>query len=205
MPELNYPGPYELRLYYTVVIAPLNIQHVARYNFQAPLGAIYPAGTPFTDITVQRRVDAVPGVGDDLKTCVDAWVLLFKAMFINTTTIDYAECWRYEEESFNADFVSAYTIGAVGTGGGAAQPGGQHIHTYRTQEGGIMKLNFMESNVSPGAKGSLAAVTGAQATIRDFVVGTDNWFLGRDTSYPFAGINALPGQNEAVWKRRFRG
>lgn len=204
MPELNYPGPYELRLYYSVLISPTTLQHVARYNWQAPLAADYPAGTAFTDMTVQRRVDAVPGVGDDLKTCVDAWVTLFRAMFISTSTVDYAECWKYEPNSFNGDFVSAYTIGLAGTGAGSAQPGGQVIHTYRTQEGGILKLNFMESNGSPGAKTTLASATGSTAAIRDHVISTDNWFLGRDTSYPFAPINYLPGQNEVVWKKRFR-
>jgi hypothetical protein len=42
------------------------------------------------------------------------------------------------------------------------------------------------------------------ATLLALVEGTDNWMLARDTSYPIAGMNYLHGQNERIFRKRYR-
>lgn len=199
---LNFPGPYELRLYYTVTIGTQILTHVARYNL-AVNGPIAP-GTEFPDIQVVRRSGVDLTAGGQLNTVLVAWVTLIKAKFPNTVNFDYAELWRYTPFSFEADYVSTYPLDIPGTAGGSVVPAGQEIWTFRTLEGGIMKLSFMETNVAPGATRSAGTAVGGDATIRDFVIGSNNWILARDTSYPFSAIKIHPGQNEAVFKKRFR-
>jgi hypothetical protein len=163
-------------------------------------------GTPeagvddFTTIQALRR-DNTPF---DLDAEVDAWIALLQP-FYSSSQADFinAELWSYTPESFDADFVAAYDIGVSGSSGTTSVVAGQVICTFRTQEGGIMKLSLMEavtvagSPISPPYTGSLLALTNA------IVLGTSPW-LARDTSYAIANIRTYPGQNEALFKKIFR-
>jgi len=198
---LNFPGPYEVRLFYTVTGTSAVIQHEARYNIRVdPEPA---PGDPFSSISVLRRDDSP----FDLDGEIDDWVVMMKALFTNqgtATTIDFAELWKYEDESFDAEFVSTYPIAVAGTSATATSASGQVIVTFRTTNGGVMKLSFMETVISPGVVDTLPFANAALDTIADEVVaGTVPW-MGRDNGYPFACIAAYPGQNEATFKRRNR-
>ena len=71
----NYPGPYQLRMFYTTAptsLAPM--QHVAKYNVDM---ASPPApGDAFSTMTVKRRALAAYNFAT---YCTD-WVNLFKVM-----------------------------------------------------------------------------------------------------------------------------
>lgn len=193
---INYPGPYEVRIYYTVN----TLVHSQRLNCR--LASAPSPGDAFDDIDVLRRDDSPFSLKDE----VDDWVALMLPLFSTAapSTIDYAELWAYEAESFDASFVSTYPIALTGTSGSSYQPASQYIITFRTEEGGIMKLSFMETIVVPGIRDTLPLASVAGDAIADAIVaGTVPW-LARDTSYPFACIAAYPGQSEAVFKKRFR-
>lgn len=199
---LNYPGPYEVRIKYTVSATGGSIQHVQRLNLnmaEAPT-----PGLPFEDVRALRRVDDGTPASRALDTMVDEWIALIQTQFNTSVTFDLAELWAYEPESFEASFVSTYAIGVNGTNGAPISVAGQAILTFRTLEGGVLKINLMEPINAAGAKvGMTSAPAGIQA-ISDYVVSDVNWILARDTSYPFAPMNFAPGQNEAIFKKRFR-
>jgi len=202
MAELNYPGPQQIRLFYTTTPTGLpSFIHEARYNIQVSAGSVVP-GTLFSALTVALR----GGGSIALDTYINNWVNLLKVMMSSNAnnTIDYAELWQYEPESFNGSFVSAYSINVAGTTALAALPAVQNMLTFRTIEGGIMKINLLES-WSGGSDRDTAPLTqaGLQA-IADFVIGATNGWLGADTSYPFAFKALFPGQNEALWRKRYR-
>lgn len=195
---LNYPGPFDLRFFYSTTVTGVLRNHVMKLNCN--IDALAP-GESFGGATVLTRGGATPALDD----AVDAWVTLWLAAYPSTAfALSHVEAWQYETNSFAADFVSSYTIAATGVGGNSLTPAGQYIHTYRTQEGGIMKLSFMEPPVLSGVTDPPPlAATGMQA-IADFVVSSANWILARDTSYPFALIGGYPGINEALFKNRYR-
>lgn len=191
----NFPGPYEIRLYYTIN----SLQHTARYN--CDLVAPPTPGTPFSDHDVKEK----GGGSEDLQVAVDAWVALFRPCFAAAGgSVDYAELWQYTPGTFDASFVTVYTIGLAMTGAGAYNPAGETIMTFRTLEGGIMKLYFEETNVAFAVRDAPPFAPAAFEAIRNFVTSNDNWMLARDTSYPFAAIALFHGQNEATFKLRFR-
>ncbi len=197
---IQYPGPYDLRMFYTCTVSGVPLNHVQKLNIDV-LDDPAP-GTAFSLITVVQKDDGP----NNLETYVDDWVVLLKAAYPSTSfAINRFELWKYTAESFDASFVSVYEIGETGTGGASIFPAGQYIMTFRTLEGGIMKLSFMEQVAT--AIGITdpppVAQTGMQA-IADFVVSDSNAFLARDTSYPFALIAGYPGQNEALFKKRYR-
>ena len=196
---INYPGPYELRLQYTCSISSVVLEHEARYNVE--LEADPDPGETFDNINVLTRNNPP----EQLDTAVDAWVALLDDLFNSSnTSFVLAELWKYEPLSFDASFVGIYDISAPGTSGSANTGAGQTIYVFRTAEGGIMKLATMEGIQSGLAPLSYAGLTVAQKALVDWVLGDGNFFIGRDTSEPIAFKGAFPGQNEAVFKRRYR-
>lgn len=159
-------------------------------------------GDPFSGIDVLRR-DGTPFA---LDSEVDDWVDLIKLLFNSGAgnTIDYAELWKFTPGTFDAAFVSTYPIAVAGTSGSGTVPAGQVIVTFRSQLGGVMKLNFMETVIAQTTPDTLPFANAGLDAIADAVVaGTVPW-MARDNGYPFACIAAYPGVNEALFKRRYR-
>lgn len=198
---LNFPGPYEIRLFYTVPISGFTaLQHQARYNLRVD-GTPDP-GTPFSGIDALRRDDSPFPLDSE----VDDWVDLIKGMYSSTglSTIDFAELWKYTPGTFEAQFVSTYPIAVTGTTAGTTANSGQVIVTFRTAGGGIMKISLLETVISSAGPDTLPFANAALDDMADQIVaGTVPW-MARDNTYPFACIAAYAGQNEAVFKKRFR-
>jgi hypothetical protein len=197
----NFPGPYEVRLYYTTAPSGLPaFTHQARYNVSL-FGAVTP-GLAFS------AYDATPRAGAliPLSTVVDNWVALMRPLIGSGggNTIDYAELWKYTPGTFQATFWGSYGIGLAGTSGGAVVAASQLIQTYRTVEGGIMRINVMEGTL-PAAGIDGPPFSPAQTeNVRGGIIGASNCWLGRDTSQPMAAIGQYVGQNEALFKKRYR-
>lgn len=199
----NYPGPFEIRIIYSVAVAGFSaFEHIMRLNCDVA-GVPDPGEDPST-ILITRRVASLDPADDMMDAIVDEWIALITPYWSNACTFIRAELWSYEEESFDAAFVTSYTIGTVGSSATAIVPAAEVIHTYRTIEGGVMRLHFEEPSVAAGAKSSLATATGVTGAIKDFIISTANWILARDTSYPFAPMFYHPGQNERTFKKRYR-
>jgi hypothetical protein len=139
-----------------------------------------------------------------LDTVTETYVSLAK-VFMSSADADFvtAELWDYEPESFDASFVAAYEIAEAGTSGNATVPASQFMFTFRTQEGGVMKVNLMDAAVSPGQP-ITPPYTGSTLAFASMFTDPDAPFLARDTSYPIANIRAYPGQNEALFKKIYR-
>lgn len=196
---INYPGPYEIRMFYTCSVTGLNLNHEARYNLR--LETDPDPGDDFSVINALERSGTPVG----LDTYMELWVDLFLGMYPSTAAvISHCELWRYTAGTFESEFVSTYDIAEAGVGGGNLQPAGQYIMTFRTIEGGIMKLNFLETTQVNAATDTPPFAFAPAEAIRQHVISVDNVWLGRDTSYPFASIAAFPGANEAIFKKRFR-
>lgn len=198
---LNFPGPYQVRIFYTTTVSSVAIQHVQSLNLDI---AVAPdPGDDFVDITPVFRPGVTP---DTLDLTIDTWVNSMKSVLSSGggNTIDRAELWKYEPLSFDSSFVTVYPINVAGTSGSAIVAGGQDIVTMRTTLGGLFKLSFMETvNIAGGVDPGTFASAGVEALVLGIEDGSYPW-IGRDGGYPFARIARYPGINEALWKRRFR-
>lgn len=197
---INYPGPYEVRIFYNVYNGITTVQHVQRLNVRVD-GTPTP-GAAMDTIDFLRR-DNIPF---DAAAEITAWVTLIKTRWTvhANNVITHAELWKYEANSFDASFISTMDLSVAATGSGTTLIAGQEIYTFRTSEGGVMKLSFMETVQAQGAPQSYAALSAGQKAIVDAVRnGTSPW-LARDTSYPFAFMRMFPGSNEALFKKVFR-
>ena len=197
---LNFPGPYELRLSYSTGIATVFLTHTARYNVD--LTAAPNPGDLFSAINVKTR----GGVSTPaLDVVVEAWLALLAPRHNVLSTFGVVELWSFDPLSFDSTFISAYSpIVVLGTEVANATVAGMETYTFRTQEGGILRLVGIETTVGTNARIPYPTAIGSVDAIFDFVKSDVNWILGRDTSYPFAALNFLGGQNEKTFRQRFR-
>lgn len=194
----NFPGPYELRIYYTVTINTVPLIHVQRLN----LSIAEPAdpGDIFDNYTVNLR----GGTTDTLNDVTDAWVTIIRGFWSSAATIDYAELWRYTPGTFISEYVASYPIALAGNGAAAPVNSGQVLMTFRTLEGGVMKLSFGETGIAQAIPRAYAGMTTVEKAVVDHLIAPNAPFLARDTSYPIASIKSFPGQNEKTFKQRYR-
>jgi hypothetical protein len=191
----NFPGPYEMRFFYTSD----GRSHVHRVNVQVS-GTPVPGTDDFTTIDILLRDTSVDLASD----IADAWVALWKPFLPSSGgSISRVELWKFTAGTFISTFVASYDIGVAGTGAGAVVPASQMIFVFRTAEGGIMKLSFLDTTNTPGLP-VVPPYGGANDALADFVLAPASPFLARDTSFPIANIALYPGQNEALFKKIYR-
>jgi len=195
----NFPGPFELRVFY-VTNEPVSIaSHVFRLSLR--LAGNPQPGDPFSSIQVLNK-DLSPGA---LLSAVLTDVLTLVRPFYNTV-VDFvrAELWRYPSQSFDATFISSSAIGVQGTGTAATQVASQFVLTFRTSLGGIFKVDLRGTVVTPATKQSYPFSFTPWNNLANYFLLSTCPFIGRDNGVPVAPLFALPGQNERAWKKVFR-
>lgn len=203
---INYPGPFEIRISYSDAnISPV-IEHVSRFNIA--LVGVPAQGDVFSNYDI-KDIDGDTTVA--LDTFVEAFLAKFNKLFSNNMDVGDVELWKYPTaQSFDSVFWSSYTPTAnAGTGVGSGVPAGQAYYSFRTQEGGNMKVSLMEGIRAAGSSITYGNMTADEKALVDFVLSGNTTtfsavFLGRDTSYPFSFNRLFPGQNEALFKKRYR-
>jgi hypothetical protein len=198
---VNYPGPLELRINYSVTVGSSALNHQQRLNVDPVLGEP-DVGVAFDTIDVKD----IEGYAISLNDLIDDWIAVLQPLYNATCTWTDVEAWWYTPLTNDAHFISAYSIGLTGSAGGANIPAGQVVYTFRTQEGGILRINLMEAAPTTGNPKTYAVMTANEQAVVDFVLTdtTGRCFLGKDTSYPFSVNKMFPGQNEALFRRRYR-
>lgn len=193
---LNFPGPWQVRLFYTVKTR----VHEARYNVDIAVEA--DPGDPFSDFVPRERDgDTVT----NLATHVDNWVTAIKPMLNSGDgTIDRAELWKIVPDTFDGIYHSTYNIGVAGTSAIATQDAAQTVFTFRTQEGGIARFDFIDSILDQGPSVAYASLSTTPKAIVDLILSANNIWLARDTSYPISFLFMHPGQSERWFKKIYR-
>lgn len=197
----NFPGPYQLRYYYTSAPGLLpQFTHVLQFNID--LTDPPTPGDAFLDLEVERRV----GVPVALNAVSTAFVDVFKAILsLADQEILYAELWAYTPGTFDAQYISTETINTAGTNGGSSTAAQQDIWTFRTLEGGIMKIYTQECIDTGVLQDSYSDLDQSEKDFADwFFDDASSYALGRDTSYPHAFFRRSAGQSEHMFKLRFR-
>lgn len=197
---LNYPGPYEMRFFYTVDTTPGGaIEHQLR--FSCDLETDPDPGDTFTGFNLK-----LSGGGVVLaSTCVNNTIDKLEDLF-NSTDADFTRCelWKYDEGTFDATYVTAMALTLPGTSVTATNPAGETIMTCRTKGGGIFKI-CLEDTVGDYGPPAVYADCNAliQAAFDYFCHLSTAPFMGRDGTYPFLPLKMSPGQNENLFKKRY--
>lgn len=196
----NYPGPYEVELLYSVNLSPGGaITHRQRLNCQVVADPA--VGDPPSSISLVRRNTT----NVLLNTAVADWTTLVRAAYnsAEASMVGY-NFWKYTPGTFERTFITGEGLALAGTSATGSSNSRSDIITFKTQEGGQMRLVFLESVGTMLGIDNTPFANAQMEAIRAFVVGTTNWILARDTSYPVIAFNHLGGQNEKVFKMRYR-
>jgi hypothetical protein len=197
---INYPGPYENRIFYTVDTNPGGpITHQFRYSME--LKSDPDPGDAYSTIDV-----VLSGGGDlALHTSTLAVVNVLEDLLAEaSSTIDYAELWRYTPGTFDAQYITSYAIELDGQHPSGPVAAMSLIFTFRTTAGGIMKCVLLDVPGDNNVPVTYNELSGALKEFVDYVKHPNNSpFLARDGGRPFVNLKTFSGQNEAIFKRRF--
>lgn len=193
---LNYPGPYELRLHYTTA----TVEHVMAHS--VALDAPVNLAETFDNIT-GGSFDGTTVALDDY---VEAWLLVLAPFFHGAgASFNQVELWSYPPQSFDASFISSYVPVQQPASGNGTTFASQMTFTFRTREGGIFKQVLLENTDASADVDAYATASAAEQDLFDFFVNeTISLAVGRDTSRPFMPIKVSKGQNERLFRKRFR-
>lgn len=195
----NYDGQYEVRIIYDTTPSGFPImEHTLTFDVlpDEPVTA----GTTFSNVSLQTR-DAGLVL---LDASVDAFVAGMAGIYPATTTIIRAELWFIPEGTFAGTFLSVYPIDEVGAAAGGSQVAQQTTYTFRSIGGGNGRLQFMECSVTGNAVSSYPYGSAAQNALPDLVTPTTGFIIARDNTHMFANIHLCNGQNERLWRKRYR-
>lgn len=197
----NYDGIYELRIFYSTTPSG-QTQMTHRLTFDIKLVADVAVGTAFADIDVLPR-NLTPVTLDSWLMDPGGFMELLVDCYPGAAEFPYAELWKIPEGTFDATFISAYEIGLVGTSVTASTSCQQTTFTFRSIGGGVARLQLMESSFTGNTRQTPPFSTVANA-LSTFFASAASCALARDNSYVFARIAQNDGQNETLFKKRFR-
>lgn len=190
----NFPGPYVITFNGTV-----NGQSHT-YSINLNVDGNPSAGTPETAISAVRRDATLVNVNTALQALID----LYKVRFSTDYAFGGAVLWEVAPQSFEKQFITALSANALGTNAGSVVLAHYSMYTFRTTEGGIMKLTHLEDVEDSKTQRSYAELGGGEQALIDFIISDQNWLLGYDTSYPIGFIQGSYGENEALFRKRYR-
>jgi hypothetical protein len=195
----NYDGLYEVRITYETVPSGFPaLEHTLTFDVEPT--ATPEVGEAFSAITVAVR----SGSPEPLSDKVDDFVAGLIAIYPATATIIRAELWYIPEGTFAGTFISTYPIDEVGVNGTGSQVAQQTTLTFRSIAGGNGRIQLMECSLGGNNKESYPYTSASLNAIADLVTNTAGFILARDNSFMFANIHASHGQNERLWRKRYR-
>jgi hypothetical protein len=197
---MNFPGPYEVRFKYDVNIGGKVLTHQARFSLVIPVAP--DPGDPFSGIDVELSGGGSDNLADIV---VDTWNVLKPFMDDTGAECTVVELWKYTAGTFNADYITTYALNSHGSDEGASVAASEHIWTFRTTGGGIFKVTLLETNYGWGVSTPYGSASADNQAVMDyFSHATLAPYVARDNTYPFVPLYVHPGQNEAVFKKRYR-
>lgn len=191
---INFPGPYQLRWQ-------ADWDGVVHNNaLNLILAADPTVGTPFASINVVMR----NSVNKALATVVAELAALLQPFYDPAQTVDNFTLWKYQTDSFEADFISGDTTSVAGTNAGVVSDAFYVQYTFRTQEGGIMFIKLQECRITTNSRRSYAGMGAQEQALVDYCVADTTPFVARDTSYPVLFSRSAGGTDERLWRKRYR-
>lgn len=202
---VNYDGRVEIRLFYVTTISSVALPH--RHSVDVDYGgsdpSLIPPGVDFSDVPLIQR----NGIETDAATFLVAYMDVLVPLWRPTTEFSHAELWVYGgEPSQDATFKGAYSLGMVGTAGaGADQPAQQLTLTSRSEFGGILRTQLMEVSLEGSSVQTEPFTPSTLQNLAVFLDALTTSIVARDNGHIITPIKAGLGQNEKLWRKRFRG
>lgn len=196
----NLPGPYEIEFDLQGWTSPAR-SHVLRFSVAA-VGSPAPGSLP-TVVDIQKMGGATAKLN---VVANQIWGFL-RTLYAGTISAVGYTLWRYVPGTLAKDFISAGSLtNPTGTAVGSPTVAHQTTLTFRSANGGILKIVLIETNLAGDTRTTL--IPNPAGTLiplfASYVMSADNVILARDDAYPVAPLRDSRGQNERIWREVFR-
>ena len=195
---VNYPGPYELRIFYSWTYGGLYFNSVLRHSLDMETPAN--PGDAFTEWVVADQ--APPGYALDI--WVDNLVAALQPLFHTSTNFNRAELWYYPGGTYNAQFQSTYTLGVAGTSSSSTKRANQVIITFRSVGGGSARLTLGGTVNDVNITDPYPFAVSDANNLAELFVSAASPVIARDGTSLFTPLNYMAGENEAYFKKQYR-
>lgn len=195
---INYDGVYEVRIYYAVTVSSVVLTH--RHTVDVRLDAEPTPGDPFDTITVLNH-NLSTGA---LDVAVDAYVSVMRPFFHTSVDFTLAELWKYPAEGYDAQFISVYELGVQGSNATTPTTAQQSTITLRTVFGGVMRCQLMETSQTGNNREAYPFGSTLATNMAAHIMDSVRPWVARDNSRAVVPISSSLGQNERLFRKRFR-
>lgn len=194
----NLPGPYELEFTYEPQAS--GVSRVLRVQCNAP--APITLGTPFASATLLKK----NGGSVDAQTAADLLWSFLRLGWNAGTICTGVTLWKYVTGTYAKDFVSASAVATPTGAGGGSVARQQEVLSFRSANGGILKIQMMEAANSGSQQVPLVPnPTGAyHQRIASYILSGDSIVIARDNGFAIAALRQSLGENEKLWQNSFR-
>lgn len=197
----NYDGVHELRLFYATTPAGEE-EMTHRLTFDVLPDTPPSPGADIAAIECQTKGGALALLGT---WYLDDFLPLLQACYPATANFFLLEMWQIPEGEYNGTFIGSLELSEVGTNGTGSTVAQQTTFTFRSIGGGIARLQLMESSFSGNLKQTPPFATATANNLTQFLNGNDSLMIARDNTPLNARLRQSDGQNEKLWRKRFRG
>lgn len=196
----NFDGIWEIRVFYTATPAGLLVlDHVMTFDV-AVFGDPAP-GTPMDGMDVTRRDSSAIDLQSYLTT---EFMPLIYAVYPAVSDFSRAELWKIPEATFDAQFITSLELAENGVNAAASVSMQQTTFTFRSQSGGVARIQLMESSFGGLTKQSPPFSSAQGNALSNHIISSDSCIVARDNSYLISRIHQCDGQNERIFRKRNR-
>jgi hypothetical protein len=132
---------------------------------------------------------------------VDAFVLVLKAQLNTSDSIVSADLFTQASPTATPVFVATYSVNVAGTSSSADLALGELVLTWRTDDGGLLRMYIMECVISNNYRQSRATAGSTIQALFDFVTASSGFVFGRGGGVPIAPIFATGKINDVLRKK----
>lgn len=195
----NFDGLWTMRYRYsTVPTGFIAMEH--RLTFDVKMSAAGEVGDTFDNFLLTRRDGDIV----DAETWAAAFTAILKTTLNATSEIATAELWFTPEGTTDSTFYSVLAIGEVGSQVGNAAVAQQTTLTFRSAAGGIARIQVMEGYSSGNQYEYPPYSLAPFEALSDLVVSAASPVIARDNAFLIAPNRMSNGQNEKLWRKRYR-
>jgi hypothetical protein len=160
-----------------------------------------PVGSDTTTLQAQTRDNNAV----NLAAYLSAYSLFVRPLFSTSVQFSSWELWRYDNEpSLRSTYIGVVGSPFTGSSSNSPVPAAQATFTFRTLGGGIARLQFMEHVIPASSSDFLPSSNPAVNALVNFAAANDTAIVGRDDWPLYVPYKESYGQNEALFRRRFR-
>lgn len=196
----NFDGVYELRTFYSTT--PTSEEQMThRLTFDVRITSAPTPGTDFAAIICRSKGGDEPLLGT---WYLEDFLPLLLACYPATADFFLVELWEYPPDGYDATFISSLELTESGTNGTGSTVAQQTTFTFRSIGGGIARIQLMESSFAGQVRQTPPFATAPANNLTQFLNGNDSVMVARDDSFLNARLRQSDGQNEKLWRKRFR-